>query len=103
MKPSEFTLCGFTTILSLWPMVDVVTKHCDPKLRLYHPKGFTETLNRVEAQIARLRWCEETCFAHQAWARFDFNTTNPVVLKRRIEQTQAKLARIAARYRPNDT
>ena len=55
MKPSEFTLCGFTTILSLWPMVDVVTKHCDPKLRLYHPKGFTETLNRVEAQIARLR------------------------------------------------
>jgi len=100
MKPSDFAVCGHVTVLDMAPMIEVVDKHCDPSLLLYHPKGFTETLNRVENQIGRLRWCEETCFFHQSWARFNFDTTNPVVLRRRIIQTQAKLARIAARYSP---
>ena len=98
MKPSDFALTGHFTFFDLWPMVDVVKDYARKDGRLYHPQGFTKVLNRIEEQIGRLRWCEETCFAHQAWARFDFETTNPYVLARRIAQTQAKLARIAARY-----
>ena len=98
MKPSDFALTGHDTFFDLWPMIDVVKGYAREDVTLYHPQGFTEVLDRIEEQIGRLRWCEETCFAHQAWARFDFETVRPDVLARRIAQTQAKLARIAARY-----
>lgn len=99
MKPSDFALTGHFTFFDLWPMVDVARAYAkDVPYHIHHPQGFTEVLNRIEEQIGRLRWCEETCFAHQAWARFDFETTRPDVLARRIALTQDKLARIAARY-----
>lgn len=99
MKPSDFALTGHFTFFDLWPMVKVASGYAkDVPFHLYHPQGFTEVMNRIENQIGRLRWCKETCFAHQAWARFDFETTNSDVLARRIAQTRTKLARIAARY-----
>ena len=103
MKPSDFALSGHDTFIDLWPMVEVVKAYAnDNSFHLYHPQGFTEVLNRIENQIERLRWCEEVSFNHQAWARFDFDTTRPEVLARRISQTQAKLVRIAARYPPRN-
>lgn len=99
-KPADFTLCGHVTTLDLWPMIDVVKAYERQGVSLYHHDGFTEVLNRIDAQIGRLKWCVEVCFAHQAWARFNFETTDPKVLAKRIALTQAKLARIASRYPP---
>lgn len=100
MQPADFRLTGFDTYINLWPMIDVVTAYAREDVLLYHPKGFTETLNRIGSQIGRLKWCAETCVSHQAWARFDFETTDPKGLMHRLAQTQAKLARIANRYPP---
>lgn len=98
MKPSDFAVCGYDTTIDLGPMVEVVSAYARDDVRLYHPQGFTEVLNRVEAQIERLRWCRVVNFSHQHYAVFDFETTNYDILAKRAGHTQAKLARIAARY-----
>lgn len=96
--PKDFALCSHNTFIDLWPFIDVVRACCVESVYVYHPKGFTEILNKVENQIYRLKWCKEVCFAHQAWACFDFETTDSSVLAKRIKETQDKLSRIAARY-----
>lgn len=109
MKPSDFTLTGHDTFFDLSAIERAIAAYALKDVAMAHPRSYGEVEDRVVSQILRLRWCEETCFSHSTWARFDFDTTNPEVLSRRIAQTQAKLARIASRYlarnkmeKPND-
>lgn len=95
----QCTLTGFDTFFALDAVADAVAERVRGRnLPLYHHDGFTETMERVEAQIGRMKWCKETCFYHATWARFDFQTTRFDVLQRRIALTQAKLDRLVARY-----
>ena len=100
MKPSDFALTGHDTFFDMSAMERAIAAYALENVAMAHPRSYGEVEDRVVDQIGRLRWCEETCFSHSTWARFDFKTTNPDVLARRIAQTQAKLARIAARYKP---
>jgi hypothetical protein len=91
MKPSAFAVCGHVTTLDLSAFIPIMLH-----------RGW-EDEQRLADQVGRLRWCAETCFSHQYWATFNFDTMKPDVLQRRIVQTQAKLERIAARYKPRAT